>query len=82
MFDVISMPIMKAIFYVSLKLIFYLLNTGLPIVSRVQSSVLLVMPGRDGSKADIPTPNIRADPSHLKHRRLEIIQVYVDIDSN
>ena len=45
--------------------IFYLLNTGLPIVSRVQSSVLLVTPGRDGSKADMPTPNILADPSQL-----------------
>ena len=44
---------------------FYLLNTGLPIVSRVQSSVRLVMPGSDGSKAEMPTPNILALPSHL-----------------
>ena len=43
----------------------YLLNTGLPIVSRVQSSVRLVMPGSDGSKAEMPTPNILALPSHL-----------------
>ena len=34
-------------------------------VSRVQSSVLLVMPGSDGSKAEMPTPNILALPSHL-----------------
>ena len=43
----------------------YRLNTGLPMVSRVQSSVLLVMPGSEGSKADMPTPNILAEPSHL-----------------
>ena len=44
---------------------FYLLKTGLPIVSRVQSSVLFVIPGREGSNGDIPTPNILAEPSHL-----------------
>ena len=41
------------------------MNTGLPMVSRVQSSVLLVMPGSEGSKAEMPTPNILAEPSHL-----------------
>ena len=44
----------------------YRLKTGLPIVSSLQSSVLLVTPGRELSKADIPTPNILADPSHLQ----------------
>ena len=34
-------------------------------VSSVQSSVLLVMPGSEGSKAEMPTPNILAEPSHL-----------------
>ena len=34
-------------------------------VSRVQSSVLLVMPGSEGSNAEMPTPNILAEPSHL-----------------
>ena len=45
----------------------YLLKTGFPIVSSVQSSVLLVMPGSDGSNGEMPTPNILADPSHLIH---------------
>ena len=48
---------------------FYLLKTGLPIVSRVQSSVLFVIPGSEGSKGDIPTPNILADPSHLTDKQ-------------
>ena len=46
----------------------YLLKTGFPIVSSLQSSVLLVTPGRELSKADIPTPNILADPSHLENK--------------
>ena len=34
----------------------YLLKTGLPMVSRIQSSVRLPsIPGRDGSKAEMPT---------------------------
>ena len=48
----------------------YRLKTGLPIVSSLQSSVLLVTPGRELSKADIPTPNILADPSHLQNKRI------------
>ena len=50
----------------------YRLNTGLPMVSRVQSSVLLVMPGSEGSKAEMPTPNILAEPSHLDNKAIRL----------
>ena len=56
--------------------IFDLLKTGLPIVSRVQSSVLFVIPGSEGSKGDIPTPNILADPSHLTVKQFPIYKIY------
>ena len=49
-----------------------LLKTGFPIVSKVQSSVLFVIPGSEGSKGDIPTPNILADPSHLNDKQFLI----------
>ena len=39
-------------------------------VSSVQSSVLFVIPGNEGSKGDIATPNILADPSHLNKQHL------------
>ena len=55
--------------------IFYLLKTGFPIVSRVQSSVLFVIPGSEGSKGDIPTPNILADPSHLTGKQFPIYKI-------
>ena len=43
---------------------------------RTMVSYLLVMPGRDGSKAAIPTPNIRADPSHLiVHKKMYVLYV-------
>ena len=51
---------------------FDLLKTGFPIVSKVQSSVLFVIPGSEGSKGEIPTPNILADPSHLNDEQFPI----------
>ena len=33
----------------------------------------MVMPGSEGSKADIPTPKIRADPSHLKQFIMNVV---------
>ena len=42
------------------------MNTGFPIVSKVQSSVLFVIHGREGSNGEMPTPNIPAESSHLE----------------
>ena len=55
---------------------FDLLKTGFPIVSKVQSSVLFVIPGSEGSKGDIPTPNILADPSHLNDEQFPLYKIY------